>query len=307
MKRNLYPKIWLIVAALTLIIAGNPVEAAKTLTYKFKKGDKFTYKMDQAIDMKMNVVGQDVNMKMNQKIEMKQTVLGVDSDGVAELSMKISRIVMDMQGPPGTSMKFDSASKKKPEGPLAEIGPLFKALQEVEFKARFAANGKYNDVQIPKDFFKKLGGTQAGALMQGFFNEDSFKQMVSQGATIFPPSVDKGDTWTNTFDQANPLGKQVVETTYTYAGEETDSGKVLDRIDLVLKMNFGKIENPALAGAEIKVKKQDSKGSMFFDNVRGQMARTVIDQNMEMEITVGDNAITQLMKIKLNMTVTEDK
>ena len=46
---------------------------------------------------------------------------------------------------------------------------------------------------------------------------------------------------------------------------------------------------------------------MYFDNVRGQMSRSSIDQNMEMEITIQDNSITQLMKIKMVMSISEDK
>ena len=307
MRRYLQSMVLSVCAAMVFVASSTTVEAGKTLTYKFKAGDRFTYTMDQDIDMKMNVVGQEISIKMNQKIEMKQVIKAVSSDGVADITMKISRILMDMQGPPGASMKYDSASKKKPEGALAEVAPLFKALQLIEFKAKMAANGKYIDVQVPKEFFKKLSETPAGAALQGFFNEDSFKQMVSQGATVFPGSVDKGDTWTNSFSQTNPLGKQVVETKYTYGGEETVSGKVLDKIDLTLKMNFGEVDNPALPGAKIKIKKQDAKGTMYFDNVRGQMARSVIDQNMEMEITIQDNIITQLMKIKMVMSIAEDK
>jgi hypothetical protein len=72
-------------------------------------------------------------------------------------------------------------------------------------------------------------------------------------------------------------------------------------------MNFGKIENPVLAGATVKIKKQDSKGTMFFDNTRGQMVKTHIDQNMEMEITVGDNTISQQLKMKIDVTISDRK
>ena len=41
------------------------------------------------------------------------------------------------------------------------------------------------------------------------------------------------------------------------------SGKVLDKIDLTLKMDFGKVENPALAGAKIKIKKQERRRKQY--------------------------------------------
>ena len=46
---------------------------------------------------------------------------------------------------------------------------------------------------------------------------------------------------------------------------------------------------------------------MFFDNTRGQMVKTHIDQNMEMEITVGDNTISQQLKMKIDVTISDSK
>ena len=132
--------------------------------------------------------------------------------------------------------------------------------------------------------------------------------MLRQAATTFPTTqVKNGDTWTNSFSADNPLGKQLVETTYTYVGEETVEGKLLDRIDIVLKMSFGKVENEALPGAKIKIKKQNSRGSMYFDSSRGQMSKSHIDQDMEMEITVGENTITQILKMKVDVLIKDVK
>ena len=163
--------------------------------------------------------------------------------------------------------------KKKPEGLVAQIAPLFKTLTKAEFKVKMAPSGKLVEVEVPAEFFEKLKETPGGNLLEGMFNKDSFKQMLTQAATTFPTTpVDQGDTWTNSFALDGPLGKQNVETKYSYEGEETVDGKVLDKIGLVIKMNFGKLENPMLAGATVKIKKQDSKGAMYFDNTRGQMA-----------------------------------
>jgi len=282
--------------------------AAKTLQYQFKQGEQLVYTMDQATDMKTNVVGQNVELKMSQSIEMLQKVEAIDSAGVASITQKITRIRMEMNGPPGTAMKFDSADNKKPEGLVAQIAPLFKTLTKAEFKAKMEPTGKLTDIEVPTEFFEKLKETPGGNMLQGMFNQDSFKQMLMQAATTFPVKpVDKGDTWTNSFAINNPLGKQNVETKYSYQGEEKVDDNVLDKIGVVINMNFGKIENPALAGAIVKIKKQNSKGTMYFDNTRGRMAKTHIDQDMEMEITVGDNTINQLLKMKVDVKISEAK
>ena len=307
-KRFLQSLSFMVLTMVAVCASSQTVQAGKTLRYQFKQGEQFVYSMDQVMDMKMSIVGQDVEMKMNQKIEMLQKVQAVDSAGVASISQKITRIRMEMTGPPGTAMKYDSAEKKKPEGPIAQIAPLFKTLTRAEFKVKMAPSGKLVEVEVPTEFFDKLKETPGGNLLQGMFNKDSFKQMLMQAATTFPTTpVDEGDTWTNSFALDNPLGKQNVETKYSYQGEETVDGKALDKIGVVIKMNFGKIKNPVLAGATVEVKKQDSKGTMYFDNTRGQMVKTHIDQNMEMEITVGDNTISQLLKMKIDVTITDGK
>ena len=307
-KRLLQSLSFMVLVMVAFCASSQTSQAAKSLRYKFKQGEQFVYAMDQAIDMKMNVVGQNVEMKMNQKIEMLQKVQAVDSAGVASITQKITRIRMEMNGPPGTAMKYDSAENKKPEGPIAQIAPLFKTLTKAEFKVKMAPTGKLVQVEVPTEFFDKLKETPGGNLLQGMFNEDSFKQMLMQAATTFPATpVEEGDTWTNSFALDNPLGKQNVETKYSYQGEETVDGNVLEKIGVVIKMNFGKLENPALAGATVKVKKQDSKGTMYFDNTRGQMVGTHIDQNMEMEISVGDNTINQLLKMKIDVKISESK
>jgi len=308
MSKRFLQALSLMVTMAVVCATSQMVQAGKTLRYQFKQGEQFVYAMDQVMDMKMNIVGQDVEMKMNQKIEMLQKVEAVDSAGVASISQKITRIRMEMTGPPGTAMKYDSAEKKKPEGLVAQIAPLFKTLTKAEFKVKMAPSGKLVEVEVPAEFFEKLKETPGGNLLEGMFNKDSFKQMLTQAATTFPTTpVDQGDTWTNSFAIDNPLGKQNVETKYSYEGEETVDGKVLDKIGLVIKMNFGKLESPVLAGATVKIKKQDSKGAMYFDNTRGQMASSQIDQNMEMEITVGDNTISQILKMKINVTITDKK
>ena len=298
----------LTLVAMFLVACSQTVQADKILRYKFKQGDKLSYEMKQTMDIKMNVVGQIIDLKMNQTIEMLQDVKAVDSEGVASIVQKISRIQMEVKGPPGSEMKYDSKDNKKPEGLVAQIAPLFKTLTKAEFKVKMAPTGKLVDVQVPDEIFKELEKLPAAAMLQGMFKKESFTQMLRQAATTFPTTqVKKGDTWTNSFSADNPLGKQLVETTYTYAGEETVEGKLLDRIDIVLKMSFGKVENEALPGAKIKIKKQNSRGSMYFDSSRGQMSKSHIDQDMEMEITVGENTITQVLKMKVDVLIKDVK
>src|SRR6516165_10592075 len=58
---------------LALLLAGaaaEPAAAQTTLRYKFKKGEKLNYVMEQKMKMAMNLAGQDIETEMGQTIDM---------------------------------------------------------------------------------------------------------------------------------------------------------------------------------------------------------------------------------------------
>src|SRR5262245_56671461 len=121
----------LVLASLILIPAWSQ---GQELRYKFTPGSKHTYVMEQNQHMKMSAMGQEFEIKMDMMFEMTHTVDQVDTaTGNAKMKQKIDRVKMSMKGGP-LDMEYDSKSDKEPEGPLAAMAPIFKAMTESDMK-----------------------------------------------------------------------------------------------------------------------------------------------------------------------------
>src|SRR5947209_537839 len=97
----------MLLAAAILGLAAVPAQAQVTLRYKFKEGEQLHYEMQQNMDMKMNIAGNDIAMKMHQQMDMTWKIAKVDADGKAQLAQRIDSIRMTMDTPMG-KVEYDS-------------------------------------------------------------------------------------------------------------------------------------------------------------------------------------------------------
>ena len=68
-----------------------------------------------------------------------------------------------------------------------------------------------------------------------------------------------------------------------------------------------KAANSGLTAAPIKIKNQDSKGVVYFDSYRGQVVRSNLVQTLQVEGTVNGTRVTQVVKTKVDVVVTDVK
>ena len=298
----------LVLIALVASVTSQTAQAGKVLRFQFKEGQKFSSATNKTTEIKRNLLVQVIRIKESQGIEFLHTVEGIDSAGIATISQKISRLRLEMPGPLLTQIKFDSANKATQLGLLTPVQPLVQALMAAEFKVKMAPTGQVVDVELPANLFQQLQGMPGANLIQGMLNVDNFKQMLTQSVMVLPAKeVNKGDTWDNSFSFDTPQGKQKMGIEYTYIGEEQVAGKALDRINFVVELDFIKAANNGLTAAPIKIKKQDSKGVVYFDNYRGQVVRSNLVQTLQVEGTVNGTRITQVVNTKVDVVVTDVK
>jgi hypothetical protein len=269
---------------------------AEKLRYKFTKDAVHANVMTMQMDMKMNVNGMDINVKMTQVADMKMTVTNVDSDGNASTVQQITRMKMSMQGAPGLSVEYDSASKDPPQGLAASMAPLFKALTENSFKGKLAPSGAILSVEIPKEFTDKLKSSPQAAILGNLFTEDGIKDLMRNSAMTLPDGDSaEGDEWSNSVSVKMPFGgEQVTRTTYTYRGPKMVDGKSLQQIDVMSKMT---IEADDDAQVPITIKSHKGAGTILFDNQAGQLQSTTLTQTTVMQIDAGGQKIDQTVKV----------
>ena len=296
-----------LLAVLLIACGADRATAQTTLRYKFTKGEKLKYEMEQKMVMAMSLGGMDINMDLGQTIDMTWNILDVDADGKAKMTQTISRIRFKMDGGAAGKLDYDSKDDKDVEGPLGKfMMPILKALAGAEIGLTMDPQGKISDVKVPEKLTKaakNLPGGLAGAGLGDMLSEEGLKQMMDQSGLRLPKeAVAKGKSWDQKMEMKMPMGKMKVETTNTYEGPVKRDGKELERVAMKPKVT---IEADPASPAKITLKSQDAKGSAHFDNAAGRLISTNLTQDMEMVIGVGGQEVTQKLKQTVAMKLLE--
>jgi len=286
-------------ALLAALAAASSATAQTVLRFKFEKGNKLKYVMDQ--NMTMNMTGpQNLKLTMNQQMEMKQAVNDVNAEGAADITQQITGMKMKMRGPGGIGFEYDSKKGgNQLQGPFAQMKDIFDALLSAKFEMKMSARGEVLDVTVPAELLKKLQANPAMQGMSEMFSKDGFKQLIMQGSPTLPEkAVQRGDKWQHKFVMKNKqLGNPEITASFTYEGKEGN----LDKIAVNMKFDLSKFKPPG--GIQLKVTNFDTNGYMYFNNEAGRLERSTVKQNLEMEISVGNQTIKQKMETDMVMKV----
>jgi hypothetical protein len=288
---------------LALLLAGaaaEPAAAQTTLRYKFKKGEKLNYVMEQKMKMAMNLAGQDIETEMGQTIDMSWEIKEVDAEGNATIAQKFDRVRFKMDGGPVGNIDYDSKDGKEPEGPVGKlISPMLKALSDVEMSITMDTRGKVSNAKVPEKVVKALKNMPGGGAGLGeMFSEESLKHMMDQSGLVLPKeAISKGKTWDQNMEMKTGMATMKMEMVNTLESPVKRDGKDLERISQKPNIAFNFNDNLPV---KIKLKSQDNKGTAYFDNTAGKLVETNMTQKLEMEISAMGQDIVQ----KMTQTVT---
>lgn len=309
----------LCICAACFVAASPRLRADEPLRWKFEVGQKLNYNMTQEMNMSAmgGPVGQQMSTSMKQDMEMTWDVQGVDQkSGEAIIKQKFERVRMHMKTPVG-EFDYDSKSEAAPTGLGAMIAPMYKAMTNGEFEITMTARGEVKDVKIPDDVIAALKASPGAAAMGDIATSEGFKKMISQGALVLPEvAPKKGDKWSSKVEMKNPaVGKQTIETTYTYEGTEDKEGTTYAVIKPQLKMEFDNAPvaegqpKPATPPLSMKIADQSSDGEILFNVAKGRLHATTLTQKVTIEATVGNQTVTQKIDqtIKVNVTPAGEK
>jgi hypothetical protein len=259
-------------------------------------------------------------MNMRQEMDMHWKVEGVDEvKQEAVIKQKFNRIKMKMTTALG-GFEYDSKSEAPPTGPAAMIAPLYKAMTEGEFEIVMTSRGEIKDVKIPQEVIDAFKNSPGAGQMGEMASPEGFKKMISQGALVLPENAPKeGEKWTTTITINNPqVGKQTVDTTYTFAGMKEIDGKTFAVIKPELKMEFGNAgaaegaeakDQPQQPGApqfQMKIVKQESDGEVLFNVDEGRLHTSTLGQKATIDIKAGGQSVQQNIDQKIDVKVTPD-
>ena len=304
-----------LLAISSIAVAAVRLPAEEPLRWKFAVGEKLDYSMVQEMNMSATAgpAGQ-LNTTMRQEMEMTWDVQGVDTKtGEAVIKQKFDRVKMKMTTPAG-GFEYDSKSEAAPTGLGAMIAPMYKAMTNGEFEITMTARGEVKDVKIPAEVLEALKNSPGAAAMGDIASAEGFKKMISQGALVLPEAAPKdGETWATKVEMNNPaVGKQTVETTYTYSGTKEVDGTTYAVIKPQLKMDFESKPAEAAEGQpkppvpqlSMKIAEQSSDGEVLFNIEKGRLYSTTLQQKVTIDATVNGQTIQQKIDQKIDVKVT---
>jgi hypothetical protein len=284
-----------------LLLAVAPVALAQEpLRWKFEVGKTLNYNMIQ--EMNIGTTGGPFgtqDMSMTQEMHLSWSVASVNEDGNAVIRQKFEQMKVKMTSGMG-AVEYDSKSETPPTGAAALFAPMYKALTSAEFELIMTPRGEFKDVKVPEELITALKNSPGGAAMGDMTSPDGFKRMIAQGALVLPEKApQQGEEWTTTLEIDNPVGKQIVDTTYRYEGTKDVEGVNCAVFRPKLKVRFE-------GNTPVTVKAQESDGEILFNGAEGRLASSQLDQKLSMD-QPGGIQVSIAQSVKVKVTPAEEK
>lgn len=270
--------------------------AQKTLAWKLPQGRILRVQMDQTTKMKLDgLPPAKAAMASNttlQKTEMTWAVLDLSEDKTARVEQAVTRIVFEMQSA-GLSFVIDTNDKKPVTGLAATMANSFNSIAGTSFDVSMKPSGEITHWTVPDETRKKWVDGNGGLSESGM-------RELSMNSTMQLPEIPirVGDDWQQKYEiEMQALGKFSVTTTYQYLGEEVVNGVTLDKIRATTALRSVSAEDKA----GIKLNKQESLGTIWFNNVLGCIDHSEFHQDIAMEVLQGGLEIKQVVSQDLNL------
>ena len=288
-----------------MVLSVTQADAQKLLRWKLQAGESLRLTFDQDMIMETSIMGNEIKSTADMAMVLNWNVRQVGSDGVADIVQSIERLHMKMQTPGGDPVEYDSAQPTQPQGLAKTLADSIQPLVGIEFVQRMNDRGEIIDVRLSDRGVAQLATAPAATQLQEIFSKQGMKSLLHQAATVLPEGpVKPGDRWKGVSETKSPVGKLVMDMTYTYRGTEIRDGRPLERIDVEVKVGFG--EGPNALGLDVDVKEQQNSGSMYFDVAAGRFTDSVLRQSMTLETAVGEKTHRQKLDTQLRMRFASD-
>lgn len=272
-----------------------PVESDGQLTWKFEPGRKLEIVTDQSITMNMDFSVQQITSATNNLSRSTWHIQSIDEEGLAESEMTIERMKLEIDSN-GTVIQYDSDSEEPLDEMFAELGETIDAIIGQSIRYKVSPQGKVSDVQVPEDMFQE----QANPMFQAFMNPQMFAEMTKNSTLFFPnPNPQVGDTWEDSSEIDMNMFVLTTRTQYQYLGVEDRSEGPVHVIGVTITQEYSDSDE-----MEVEIVEQKTNSKIYFDGINGYLVGSVLNQDMQMNMSVAGQVIDQRVQQKTEVKVT---
>jgi hypothetical protein len=306
---------WFLVATLVAhLIAASTANAAGPLRWKFTPGEKLAYdsEQDMTIDV-TGVQGGDFQMRTEQQLNLIWDVISVDDQGNARIRQKLDRVRLKMTGPAAgqqadggvkknETVEYDSQAKDPPIGGAAMAAAMFEPMMKEYFELTVTPRGEVKDVKVPPAVLELVKRNPEIAKMGEMATDAGVQKMLMQEIVVMPEAEPKaGEAWSTQMEMPIPVvGKQTIETTYTYQGTKDADGKQQAAIGAKRTVKYDEPEGGTI---RVAIKEQSSDGETLFNVSDGRLNTATLNQLITIVASGGGQTITQKLDQKSKVTV----
>jgi Family of unknown function (DUF6263) len=227
-------------------------------------------------------------------IDVRHKVEAVDSAGTASITQTLDRIRLRMESPQGAGSEYDTSAGQKPEGMAAWMAPMFHAVLNKPVTLKMSRQGKVSDLKLPRGLAERMQKAVGGDQLGNFFAEQGIGQMLGLAALPDQPAM-PGSRWSQTAVLANPvLGRQTVETTFDYQGNEARGGQTLAKISSTAQTSFAAGPGQPV---HVAVRNEKTQGTLYFDPAAGRLVESSLESRMSLQATFTSKGLDKEMAV----------
>ena len=290
------PVITLALAAM-LTACGPPTAAfgQTQLRWHFTPGETLEIEIRQGIQLDSKFGDEPIQVRNQMRQEMTWRVDSVDSEGTAQLTMRIDRLVMSLEIPGADSIEFDSANEEDAEGPAQRIAGDVRPLVGLECRLRVTPRGEVVSFKPTPQAEERLANMRPEMRWREIFSRQGIGTLVQLAVSPLPAdAVVKGECWNATETVNSPVGPLQKETRYCYAGPNKEHGEKtarLEKINIQEQWTLAKEKNPSRV--ELQIKQQEGSGVLLVDAVAGRLVSGERSHKVTLRATIDGQAYLQ--------------
>jgi len=270
-----------------------------TLKYNLEKGKTYKQHSNTEMNIKMNAMGQDMEMNMVMSFDMNYNVTDKTGDGY-ELQMSYRRIKISMTSPTAYTLDSDSTENASDKN----NAELLKSLVDIPIDVQMTEQGKVTSVKGVDKLMEKINNVSNPQFKQMFsqqFSESTIQQMVEQFSSFLPDKpVAVNDSW-NVDNTLNANGVDIINKMTLTLKQVSDN---VAAIDLT-----GTLATPE-GGATLKIQGMDANvsangtqaGTIQLNAKSGWVVRMEITQKYLQNIEVMGQSMPQQINSKTTVT-----
>lgn len=288
---------------------GGPVE----LKLKWTEGESIAQSMEMKQHAEIALPNQPAPMKNEMTIgqDYGLTVLKALPDGGHEIEMEFQGARMKMAMGGKTMMEYDSAKKQSSDAP-DPVGGVYGKLVGAKIRYFLDASNNVDHLEGMNELIDRLTSSAdnaaAMAPIKSMFNEDYFKQMMSQNRFLPGKPVQPGDTWPVELEMPmGPMGTLVMNNTFTFQNMEMHGTRHCARLNFKGTMKAKPAAKPGPEGMSISSVDGTTSGTSWFDPALGMIVDNAMNQDMTMVMTMAMGTMTNHMLQDVSIKVVSVK